>query len=42
MPESMILLQKNNHIARITLNRPDVKNGLTCGWLRNWMKSAVK
>ena len=28
MPESMILLQKNNHIARITLNRPDVKNGI--------------
>ncbi len=26
MPESMVLLQTNNHIARITLNRPDVKN----------------
>ena len=26
MPESMVLLQKNNHIARITLNRPDYKN----------------
>ena len=26
MPESMVLLQTNNHIARITLNRPDAKN----------------
>jgi len=28
MPESMVLLQTNNHIARITLNRPDAKNGI--------------
>ena len=26
MPESMVLLQKSNHIARVTLNRPDAKN----------------
>ncbi len=26
MPESLVLLQTNNHIARITLNRPNQKN----------------
>ena len=26
MPESMVLLETNNHVARVTLNRPDVKN----------------
>ena len=26
MPESMVLLEINNHVARVTLNRPDVKN----------------
>ncbi len=26
MPDSMVLLQTNNHIARVILNRPDVKN----------------
>jgi enoyl-CoA hydratase/carnithine racemase len=28
MPESTILLQISNHIAKITLNRPDAKNGI--------------
>ena len=26
MPESTVLLQTSNHIAKITLNRPDAKN----------------